>query len=210
MSTQASAASESTFEAVLYTVEALAARAQSPELVKLSHRVSSLLGDWESLHAERRRVRRSVVRANAQAHAADAGLDAAIHAFARDVLTAVEGDAGHDLYKRFFFEPHDDIIAMGLDAELPVVTLLVHTLEHAEDLPARLKAHLEPLRAGLRLGNGALGDRSESYADLGRLAAREIAWAETAKSTLASVRRTLARIAGEQGHTNAWVESFFS
>ncbi len=209
MSTHASAASESSFETVLYTVEALAARAQTPELVKLSQRVGTLLGDWETLHAERRRVRHNVVRANAQVHAADATLDASIHAFAREVLALVEGNAGHELYKKFFFEPHDEIIAMGLDAELPVVTLLVHTLEHTDELPGRLRGHLEPLRAGLRMGNGALGDRGEAFAELGRIAARELAWSETAKSTLASVRRTLTRMAGEQGHTSAWVESFF-
>jgi len=200
--------SESAYEAVAYTVEALAANPNDAELGPLAERVRGLLGDWEVIDADRRRLRRTVLTATAHARVADATLDAGIHAFAHDLLGTVGNDTASPNYTRFFPESHEDIIEMGLDSEVPVVTLLLATLDSAEDVPEVLKAHTERLRAGLKLGNGALADRSDALADLGRHSAREQAWTETAASTLRSVHRSLVRVATARSLPSSWADAF--
>lgn len=200
--------SESAYEAVAYTVDALSAQAGDAELTQLAGRVSGLLGDWEAIDADRRRLRRIVLGATARARVADATLDAAIHAFAHDLLAAVGNDTAAPLYTRFFPEAHEDIIEMGLDSEVPVVTLLLANLDSTDDVPEALKAHADALRAGLKLGNSALLDRSDALADLGRHSAREQAWAETAVSTLRSVHRHIVRLATARALPIAWADAF--
>jgi len=127
----------------------------------------------------------------------------------RDLVALVSGNTESDLYKRFFPEPHEDVIAMGLDSEVPEVTLIVYTLEQNTETPGALKGHLEPLRSSLRLGNGALAARSDALAELGRHQARVEAWNETASSTLKSLRKTLGRIAEARKLPSTWAEAFF-
>lgn len=196
---------------VAFTVEALAAQPGDADLVKLSTRVGALLADWDAIDAEGRRLERAVVRASAHVKVADATLDAALTSFAADLVATVGGDHDSELYKRFFPEPHDDVIAMGLDSEVPEVTLIVHNLDRAgEDAPGKLRSHLEPLRAGLKLGNGALAARSDALADLGRHMARVEAWHETAAASLRSVHGALGRVAQKRGLPASWADAFFN
>ncbi|MBL8602154.1 MAG: hypothetical protein JNK72_09525 [Myxococcales bacterium] len=204
---QADGSSESAYESVAFTVEALAADPNDGELYKLAERLGVLLREWESIQADGRTLRRAVIRASAHAHVADARLDAAIDAFARDVLALVDGNTAHETYAKYFPEPHEEIIAMGLDAELPEVTLIVATLD-AGDAPEKLKAHTESLRGGLKLGNAALADRADALADLGRHSAREQAWAETADRSLSSAHKALARIGAARNLPLSWADSF--
>ena len=209
MTTRGHGHQQASYDDVAFTVDALAARADDTELTKLSHRVDGLLHDWENIDAEGRRLKRAVTRATAHVHVADATLDAALGAFARDLVALVSGNAESDLYKRFFPEAHEDVIAMGLDSEVPEVTLIVYTLEQNAETPGALKGHLEPLRSSLRLGNGALAARADALAELGRHQARVEAWNETARSTLKSLRKTLGRIAEARKLPSTWAEAFF-
>ena len=163
--------------------------------------------DRDGLEATRATLQRNAVRARAHARVADAMLDAAIAAFARDLVGAPETDG--QLYRRFFPEPHEEIIAMGLESELPLVTLMLAQFAATPDLPATLTRHVDALRAGLRLGNAALGDRADALAELGRHAAREESWCETAASSLAAVRRALLATARARAFPPAWVDAFF-
>ncbi len=200
-----------TADHVAFTVEALAAVPADAELVKLSTRAAAVLDDWENIEAEGRRLEREVIRATAHVRVADANLDASLGAFAGDLVALVDGNVESELYKRFFAEPHEDVIAMGLDTEVPEVTLIVHALDQTgEDLPGKLRAHLEPLRAGLKLGNGALAARSDALADLGRHMARVEAWHETAESTLNSLYARLGRIAEARKLPDTWADAFFN
>ncbi len=198
--------SESAYESVAFTVEALAARADDADLTRLSDRLRGVLTDWENLDATRRTLRRAALQASAHVHVADASLDASIAAFARD-LVAVATDS--DQYRKYFPEPHEEIIAMGLESELPVVTLVLAQLDASTDAPAALTAHTAALRAGLQLGNGALGNRADALADLGRHNAREQSWSETSLASLVSIRRALDKIAASRGLGPAWVSAFF-
>ncbi len=200
---------ESAYESLAFTVDALGAIADDAELTKLAARVSAQLTDWEAIEADRRRLRRAVIHATARARVADARLDVAIGAFAADLLSLVGNDAEHATYKRYFTEPHEDIIALGLDSELPMVTLILHALDGTTDAPEKLLNHRAPLRAALQLGNGSLAGRSDALADLGRHSARIDAWRESAEATLRSLHRALSRVAEERKHPAPWVESFF-
>ncbi len=171
--------------------------------------------------SEGRRSRRAVERrsqlcfrvASGRTHVriADVTLDIALGAFANDLLELVKGDTSNELYGRYFAEPHEDVIAMGLDSEVPEVTLIVHALDRAgDDAPASLRAHLEPLRTGLKLGNGALASRSDALADLGRHSARVEAWYEAAESTLGSIHARLGRISESRGLPETWPDAFFN
>lgn len=199
--------SETAYESVAFTVEALAARADDADLTRLSDRVRGVLSDWENLDASRRTLRRAALQASAHVHVADASLDASIAAFARD-LVAISGKDSEQ-YKKYFPESHEEIIAMGLESELPVVTLVLAQLDASTDVHPTLTAHTDALRAGLRLGNGALANRAEALADLGRHGAREESWAETSLATLVSIRRALDKIAASRGLGPSWVSAFF-
>lgn len=199
--------SESAYESVAFTVEALAARAGDAELTRLSDRLRGVLADWENLDASRRALRRAVIQSRAHVHVADATLDAAIAAFARDLVAFAGRDGA--LYQRFFTDAHEDIIAMGLESELPVVTLVLAQLDASQDVPTALAAHAEPLRAGLRLGNAALANRADALAELGRHMAREESWGETSFAGLVSVRRSLERLAASRALPPSWVSAFF-
>lgn len=199
--------SESAYESVAFTVEALAARPDDADLTRLADRVRGVLSDWESLDANRRTLRRAVLQASAQVHVADASLDASIAAFARDLLALHGKDS--EQYKRFFPEAHEEIIAMGLESELPVVTLVLAQLDASTDVNPTLTAHTDALRSGLRLGNGALANRADAHAELGRHAAREQSWSETSLASLVSVRRALDKLATARGLGPSWVSAFF-
>ncbi len=194
-------------DALVHAFEALSALPDDAALARLAGRVDAVLRDRERLDATASTLRRAVIRSRAHARVADATLDAAIAAFAADVLAL--GDAQSELYKRFFPEPHDEVIALGLESELPLVTLVLAHLG-AQELPASLARHADALRAGLRLGNAALANRSDALADLGRHGAREESWSESAASALSSTRRSLEALARTRGLSSAWVAAFTS
>jgi hypothetical protein len=206
MSTNADLASLSTLDALTFTVEALTARPEEAALTALGQRLAALLEDHAGIEADGRALRRAVLRATAQARVADAALDAGIAAFAKDLL-ALGGEA---VYAGYFVEGHDEVIALGLDTELPQVALIVAKLDADASAPSSLRAHLDSLRAGLRLGTSALANRGDAYADLGRHEARVVAWRETAASALRSARRTLVARATNLGLAPTWVDTFFS
>lgn len=200
--------SPATLDALTFTVEALSARGDDPKLKELAARLAPLLDDHALIESDGRALRRAVIAATARAKVADAALDAGIAAFARELL-ALSGGAEDPRYQGYFVDGHDDIIAMGLDSELPQVALIVGRLDGDPDAPPSLRAHLAPLRAGLRLGNAALADRSDAYADLGRHEARCVAWRETAACALRGVRRSLVALATDRGLAPTWVDTYF-
>lgn len=196
-------------DALTFTVEALSARGDDAKLQGLAQRLAPLLSDHATIEADGRALRRAVIAATARVKVADAALDAGISAFARELLT-LSGGAEDARYQGYFVDGHDDIIALGLDSELPQVAVIVGRLDGDADAPAALRAHLEPLRAAMRLGNAALADRSDAYTDLGRHEARCVAWRETAGCALRSTRRALVALATDRGLAPTWIDTFFA
>ncbi len=200
---------EAAYESLAYTVEALGAAAGDPELAKLRARLPAQLADWEGIERDRRRLRRVVIAATASAHVADALLDVALGAFATDLLGVVAGDPSSGMYTRFFTIPHEEVIAMGLDSELPMVTLILDILDRGTDVPDILGHHRAPLRAALQLGHQALAARSDALADTGRHSGRMESWLDGTETTLVNLRHALARLAAQRYAPGTWAEAFF-
>lgn len=198
------------YESVVFTHEALSIHGDDKALAGIKARLAPVLGDWEAIENDRRKLRRAVLAADARVRGADAAMDQAIAQFAGKVLAETKGDAQHALYKKLFPEHHEDIIDLGLDAEIPLVTVIVTVLDKDESIAAELRSHREALRNTLKAGNSALADRSDVLADLGRQAARVEAWKETASATHRSVYRALGRLATERKLPARWLHAFFT
>lgn len=199
------------FESLAFTVEALLAHPEpdDQELGRLAARTTAVLADWEEIDADGRGLGRNALHAAARVRAADIALDHALGVFAADVLEAASGDRASELYGRFFPEAHEDVLEMGLDASLPVVMLGVLSLEQDSALPEGLRAHSTTLKDAVSLGNAALAERAEAFADLGRHQARVEAWKETAAATHRNLFRALTRLATARGLPERWASAFF-
>lgn len=188
---------------------ALATQADVPPLDRLLRRVRGELEEWQQIEADGEDLRHLATAACARVAVADAALD---HRLARlgDALIA---NGEPERYARFFPEPHEEVIALGLACELPAAMLAAERLAEAgsEDGGSELaETHLEPLRAAIQLGTVALSDRAHAYAELGRHQARLEAWLESHGAIVATTRATLARVAGERGLSERWVRAFFA
>lgn len=195
------------YEELVYTTSALATQADDPALAPLLQRASAMLEDWLGIDAERRRLRSTAIAARARVAVADAALDHCVNAFAKALIDKDGRDS--ELYRRCFPEPHEQVIELGLDAELPAAMLVIAILGEDEDLGASLEAHSAPLAHAVRLGNVVLTERAEAYAALGRHQARIEAWLEGAAAAERSLRRVLSELAQERGLGPRWAESFF-
>jgi hypothetical protein len=200
---------DDTYEDLAYTAFALATQADDPALGALYARVTGVLADWERIEADRRRLRGAAIAARAAVQVADAALDIELRRLAEAVLAECEGDRASELYRRYFPEPHEHVIALGLDGELPAASVAMAQLDESKPSDALL-AHVVPLRTCLALGNAALMQRAEAYAELGRMQARLEAWLEGAAATMRTVRRDLASLGETRKLGHHWSASFFA
>src|SRR5262249_13396538 len=145
------------------------------------------LADWVAIESAGFELRNRALEAAAHVRVADALLDHALGSFAATLLGESGVTATHALYLRFFPEPHEDVIDLGLDHELPVAAHIVQTLTQDEGIAPALRSHRGPLGAAVALGNRALTSRAEALADLGRHEARVEGWAESASRMHRSV-----------------------
>lgn len=199
---------DDTYEDLAFTAFALATQTDDAAIGPLYVKVTGVLADWERIEADRRRLRGAAIAARAAVHVADCALDLELHRLADAVLAECDGDRGSELYRRFFPEPHEHVIELGLDGELPAASVAMAQLDEGKPSEA-LQAHVNPLRACLTIGNSALVQRAESYAELGRMQARLEAWLESAAAVTRTVRAELARVGQERGLGAHWSASFF-
>ncbi|MBN2193013.1 MAG: hypothetical protein JW751_09375 [Polyangiaceae bacterium] len=201
----------SEFESLAFTAEALFAHPEpdDQELGRLANRVTGVLADWEEIDADGRSLRREAIHAAAQVRAADIALEEGLVVLVADVLVATGGSREDLLFRRFFPEPLEDLLEMGLDASLPVVMGFILALDRDDSLPDAVRSHEESLRAAQILGNCALAARADALAALGRHHARVEAWRETAAATERNLFRALGRIAEARGLPRRWVRAFF-
>jgi hypothetical protein len=200
---------DAAYESLAFTMEALRAYGEDAALLGLAARVGVVLRDWHAIEAEGQKLRYEAVASEARVRVADALLDGELDRFAAALLKHTEGKRDHALYQKLFPAPHEEVIALGLDAEVPVVTLIAQTLDADEALPAPLRECREGLRAALQRGTGALSARPAALANLGRHAARVEAWLENAANTRQSVHRGLRVVAHDRKFPGRWAQSFF-
>lgn len=201
---------EEAYEELAYTAFALRTQVDDPPIAKLHTEVVGVLGDWERIEADRRQLRGAAIAARANVRVADAALDLVLHKLAETILQETDDDPEAELYTRFFPEPHERVIALGLDAELPIASAAMAQLDEGEAVPEPLMAHVSPLRSCLTLGNAALAARADAYAGLGRLQARIEAWMETADATARNVHADLTALGDARGLSYRWTSSFFA
>jgi hypothetical protein len=202
----ASTSWEATWASLTQAAFALDTVSDDEALAPVSRRVQASLREWAELEAQRLRLRAAALGASARIRVADAALDHRIEALASSLIESHGGEKG-ERYRALFPEPHDGIVALGLDAEVPAVTLVLSELERAQDLPEDLRAHIEPLRTALQVSNRALMDRGEVYAALGSLQARVEAWLDSADVLREHVDDTLGMIAKERGLPLRWIDA---
>ena len=204
-----SAAWEDRYEELAFTAFALHTQIDDAALGKLFTEVQGVLADWERIEADRRRIRGAAIAARARVKVADSALDLILQKLAETLIAESDGQRG-ELYQRFFPEAHERVVALGLDGELPAASLVMAQLDEGGTVPDGLSIYIEPLRACLGLGNGALAQRADGYAELGRLAARVEAWLETADAVNRNVHADLTTLAEDRGLSARWVGSFFT
>ncbi|MCC6876419.1 MAG: hypothetical protein IT378_19100 [Sandaracinaceae bacterium] len=186
-----------------HTAFALATQADDESLASLYHKIAFELGQWEQLDAERRNVGREAIAARAHVRMADAALDHVLHR-----LAGAASEHGEH-YAKLFPEGHEEVIALGLDGELPAASVAMAVLDE-DGTPAPLKAHAAHLRQALAVGHGALSARADAYAARGRLEARMEACIEDGEGLLRVARTTLAQLASARGRPERWVAAFFA
>jgi len=198
------------YEDLAFTAFALGTQADDAALNKLLVEVRGVLADWEFIEADRRRLRGAAISARAHVRVADAALDLVLGKLAEALLAESDGSKDAELYRRFFPEDHERVIALGLDSELPIAGLAMAQLDQGEAVPDSVKAFVPSMRQCLAVGNAALMARADAYADLGRLQARVEAWLETADAVTRNVHGDLTTLGEERGLAYRWTASFFS
>lgn len=199
---------EDAYEQLSFTAFALATQGGDEELAELFEDVRGVLADWEAIERDRRALRARAIEARAHVKVADAALDRTLTQLAETIIAHEDGERG-ELYASFFPEPHERLVALGLEGELPGASLAMAMLDEGGEVPDPLVAYIGPLRACLTAGTQALTGRADAYADLGRLQARTEAWLETAGAVRATVQNALAAIAEERGLSDRFASGFF-
>lgn len=200
---------EDTYEQLAYTAFALATQARDPEIGRIFSRVRGVLADWETIEADRRTIRSDAIAARAAVRIADAALDITLAGLAEATLRETNDERDHALYQRFFPEPHERVIALGLDGELPIASVALAQLREDEKVPEALSNFAEQLEGCVAAGNQALAARAEAYAALGRLEARVEAWFETAVAIENETAREVRELGEAKGRSARWAQSFF-
>lgn len=185
---------------------ALDSVSDDPVIQPLARRVSAALHEWSEIESRRLQLRTATLAIAARIRVADAALDHRIESLA-NVVIASHGGRDGARYKSLFPEPHEGIVALGLDAEVPAATLVLSELERTQNLPADLAEELEPLRTALQVSNRALVERGEVYASLGSLQARVEAWLDSARVLREHVESELGVIAKNRGLPSRWIDA---
>lgn len=207
--TAADARWEETYESLAYTAFALGTHADDAQIQPLLRQVRGILVDWEAIEGDRRKARGAAIATRAEVRVADASLDHTLAELAATVLRLADQRRDAPLYQRLFPEPHEAVIDLGLEGELPAAAVALAQLEEGDDLPDEVRQHTEALRRAVQVGNGALARRGEAYAALGRLQARVESWHENAESTARYIHKALIRLGESRGLSYRWTASFF-
>lgn len=197
---------EASWAALTQAAFALDAVSDDESIAPLLRRVQASLREWSEIESQRLRLRTAALGVTARIRVADAALDHRIESIGSAVIESHGGRDGAR-YKSLFPEPHEGIVALGLDSEVPAATLVLSELERAQDLPSDLTAEIEPLRTALQVSNRALVDRGEVYSALGSLQARVESWLDSAAILHDHVLSELGVIAKQRGLPLRWVDA---
>jgi hypothetical protein len=190
---------------VLYTVAVLEAADVHD---KLKRAVALQLERWNTVEKTRRAADDAVVSANASVAWADHLLDGAVRAFANELLRDVGGDASRRSFAAFFPEAPNEIIRMGLEAEVERCERFAAVAAKVT-LSKNAAAKLAAVNDAIALGRTALVRRRDAFTARAQAALDVASWKESSNATRNSVHVQLQTWAIEHEQERAYADRFF-
>lgn len=190
---------------VLYTVSVVDAAGTHE---KLKRALLTQLDRWNAIEIVRRAAEDAVVGANARVAWADHVLDKTVRAFANELLHDVGGDATKRGFSSYFSEPPNEVIRMGLEAEIDRCEEFDVVAEKVP-LSKASEAKLDAVREAIKTGKVALARRRDAYNAQAQASLDIASWKESANATRVSVYVQLQAWALEHDDERAYADRFF-
>ena len=190
---------------VRYVAAALQA---TDEHAALAKPLRGLLAQWKTIEGDREDADDAMVDSNALVRRLDGGLDREVNKLAGQLLAENERDTSAPGYKKYFTEPPNEIIRLGLESEIQR-TRKFDTV--AEELGASKEVKTILKRMGEIQGKGDLALRSrEKVAETqGRVSLRIATWKDDANHARRSVESALESYAAEHRLPRTYADEFF-
>lgn len=190
---------------ILYTVSVLGA---SKRHDKILHAVKVHLDRWGPLEAQRREADDAIVMANAAVAWADHDLDAAVRAFANEVLHESGHNTSHRTYVSFFPEPPNEIIRLGLESEIARCERFDVVASRIE-LSKASAAKLAAVNVAIEAGKVALKKRRDAFMAQAQCSLDITSWKEAANNARVSCHLQLQAWGLDNNDERAYAERFF-
>lgn len=168
-----------------------------------------LLARWTTIDQERRDADDALVDANALVAWVDTqALDPLVKELGSLLLHEARQDRKHPAFKRYFPEPPNDVVRLGLESEIERTKAFFDVAEEAP--PSKeAKALLAKMRAVHARGAEALTARAEAAANVARVALKMTTWKEDANGARRSIATMLDAHANERGMKRDYASAFF-
>jgi hypothetical protein len=177
--------------------------------VALAKPLKALLTRCNETDQERRDADDQLVDANALVAWIDVRrLDPLVTELASWLLHDAKQDRSDPKFKRYFAEPPNEIVRMGLESEIKRTKAFFHV---AEEIPPskETKAILAKIAAVHKQGEAALAAREEATLHVARLSLRIQTWKEDANGVRRSVENNLDAHANAHGLPRDYSDAFF-
>jgi len=171
--------------------------------------VKELLLRWNETDQERRDADDRVVDANALVAWIDVRvLDPLVTELASLLLHEAKQDRSDPKFRRFFPEPPNEVVRMGLESEIKRTKAFFGA---AEEVPISQEgeAILAKIADAHKRGDAALKAREEATLHIARISLRIQTWKEDANGVRRSVKTNLDAYANENGLPRDYSDPFF-
>jgi hypothetical protein len=175
----------------------------------LAKPVKQLLTRWNETDQERRDADDKLVDANALVAWIDVRvLDSLVTELASLLLHEARQDRSDPKFKRFFPEPPNEVVRMGLENEIKRTKAFFSVAEEVSTSKEG-KAILAKIVAAHKQGEAALTAREEATLHVARISLRIQTWKEDANGVRRSVENKLDAHANEHGLPRDYSDAFF-
>lgn len=190
---------------VRYVAAALEA---TDEHAALAKPLRGLLAQWKIIESDREDADDAMVDSNAVVRRLDGWLDREVNKLAGQLLAENDRDTSAPGYKRYFTEPPNEIIRLGLESEIQR-TRKFDTV--AEELGAtkEVKSILKRMGEIQAKGDTALRGREKVAETQGRVSLRISTWKDDANHARRSVESALESFAAEHRLPRTYADEFF-
>jgi hypothetical protein len=171
--------------------------------------LKTLLTRWNEIDQERRDADDQLVDANALVAWIDVRLlDPLVTELASVLLHGARQDRSDPKFKRFFPEPPNEVVRMGLESEIKRTKAFFNVAEEVQT-SQEAKAILAKITAAHKQGEAALAAREEATLHVARISLRIQTWKEDANGVRRSVANKLDAHANENGLPRDYSDAFF-